>query len=287
MTSVRLRNLEIQGDIKHTVLVDQSPIGRTPRSNPATYTGVWTPIRELFATLRESKERGYKASRFSFNVPSSRGGGRCEACKGEGQTKVEMALLPDVYVTCEVCGGKRFNKETLEVKYKGLSIADVLELTVDEALEVFENIPAIRRGLEVLQAVGLGYIELGQPAPTLSGGEAQRVKLATYLKSRAKDYVFILDEPTTGLHSYDVEMLLQVLHKLVDQGNTVIVVEHNLDVVGNADYIVDLGPEGGDEGGYVIFAGTPEELVKQEHSYTGQYLRLYWERFKPQLILSH
>ena len=287
VTSVRLRNLEIQGDIKHTVLVDQSPIGRTPRSNPATYTGVWTPIRELFATLRESKERGYKASRFSFNVPSSRGGGRCEACKGEGQTKVEMALLPDVYVTCEVCGGKRFNKETLEVKYKGLSIADVLELTVDEALEVFENIPSIRRGLEVLQAVGLGYIELGQPAPTLSGGEAQRVKLATYLKSRAKDYVFILDEPTTGLHSYDVEMLLQVLHKLVDQGNTVIVVEHNLDVVGNADYIVDLGPEGGDEGGYVIFAGTPEELVKQEHSYTGQYLRLYWERFKPQLILSH
>jgi len=287
VTSVRLRNLEIQGDIKHTVLVDQSPIGRTPRSNPATYTGVWTPIRELFATSRESKERGYKASRFSFNVPSSRGGGRCEACKGEGQTKVEMALLPDVYVTCEVCGGKRFNKETLEVKYKGLSIADVLELTVDEALQVFENIPAIRRGLEVLQAVGLGYIELGQPAPTLSGGEAQRVKLATYLKSRAKDYVFILDEPTTGLHSYDVEMLLQVLHKLVDQGNTVIVVEHNLDVVGNADYIVDLGPEGGDEGGYVIFAGTPEELVKQEHSYTGQYLRLYWERFKPQLILSH
>lgn len=286
VSSVRLKNMQIDGTIKHTVLVDQSPIGRTPRSNPATYTGVWTPIRELFASMRESKERGYKASRFSFNVPSSRGGGRCEACKGEGQIKVEMALLPDVYVTCEVCGGKRFNKETLEVKYKGLSIADVLDLTVEEALDVFANIPSIRKGLEVLNAVGLGYIELGQAATTLSGGEAQRVKLATYLKSRATDHVFILDEPTTGLHSYDVEMLLKVLHKLVDQGNTVIVVEHNLDVIGNADYIIDLGPEGGEEGGNIVFSGTPEQIVNEPRSYTGIYLRQYWEKLQPKLILS-
>ncbi|NPV88330.1 excinuclease ABC subunit UvrA [Coprothermobacteraceae bacterium] len=286
VSTVKLGSLTVEGQIKHVVLVDQSPIGRTPRSNPATYTGVWTPIRELFASLRESKERGYKAGRFSFNVPSSRGGGRCEACRGEGQIKVEMALLPDVYVTCEVCGGKRFNKETLEVKYKGLSIADVLELTVDEALDLFKDIPAIRRTLEVLQAVGLGYIELGQSATTLSGGEAQRVKLATYLKSRAKDYVFILDEPTTGLHAYDVEMLLKVLHQLVDQGNTVIVVEHNLDVVGNADYIIDLGPEGGEGGGYVVFAGTSEQLIKHPTSYTGKYLAEYWKRLKPRLVLT-
>ena len=250
--------------------IDQSPIGRTPRSNPATYTGVFTDIRELFAQTADAKMRGYGSSRFSFNVK----GGRCEACEGDGILKIEMHFLPDVFVPCEVCKGKRYNRETLEVKYKGKSIYDVLEMTVEEAMTFFESFPRIRRKIATLFEVGLGYIKLGQPATTLSGGEAQRVKLATELSKRSTGKtIYILDEPTTGLHTYDVQKLIEVLQKLVDVGNTVVVIEHNLDVLKTADWVIDLGPEGGDRGGTLVAAGTPEELVKIPESYTGQYLK--------------
>ena len=250
--------------------IDQSPIGKTPRSNPATYTGVFTDIRSLFASTTDSKMRGYTASRYSFNVK----GGRCEACQGDGIIKIEMHFLPDIYVPCEVCKGKRYNRETLEVKYKGKSIHDVLEMTVEEGLEFFKNIPKIQRKLQTIYDVGLGYIKIGQPATTLSGGEAQRVKLSTELSKRATGRtVYILDEPTTGLHIADVHRLVEVLHKLVDSGNTVIVIEHNLELIKTADQIIDLGPEGGDMGGTVIAQGTPEEVAACEESFTGQYLK--------------
>ena len=250
--------------------IDQSPIGRTPRSNPATYTGVFTDIRELFAQTQDSKIRGYNAGRYSFNVK----GGRCEACQGDGIVKIEMHFLADVYVPCEVCKGARYNRETLEVKYKGKSIYDVLEMTVEEALEFFGSIPKIKRKLQTLYDVGLGYVKLGQSATTLSGGEAQRVKLSTELSKRSTGKtVYILDEPTTGLHSEDVHKLIEVLQKLVDNGNTVIVIEHNLDVIKTADHIIDLGPEGGDKGGKIVACGTPEEVAKCKKSYTGQYLK--------------
>ena len=256
--------------IDKVIDVDQSPIGRTPRSNPATYTGLFTPIRELFTYLPESKLRGYGPGRFSFNVK----GGRCEACHGDGLVKVEMHFLPDVYVPCEVCKGRRYNRETLEVRYKGKSIADVLEMSVAEALDFFENQPRIRTKLELLNDVGLGYIHLGQSATTLSGGEAQRVKLATELAKRDTGRtLYILDEPTTGLHFEDVRLLLEVLHRLVDKGNTVVVIEHNLDVVKTADWVIDLGPEGGAAGGTVVAAGTPERVARVEASYTGRFLR--------------
>jgi len=250
--------------------IDQSPIGRTPRSNPATYTGTFTPIRELFASLPEAKARGYQPGRFSFNVK----GGRCESCQGDGIIKIEMHFLPDVYVPCEVCKGKRYNRETLEVAYKGKTISDILDMTVDEGLEFFANIPAIKRKLMTLKSVGLGYIHLGQQATTLSGGEAQRVKLSTELsKTATGKTIYILDEPTTGLHFEDIRMLLRVLQTLVDRGNTVLVIEHNLDVIKTADYIIDLGPEGGDDGGTVVATGTPEQVAKNAKSFTGQFLK--------------
>jgi len=250
--------------------IDQSPIGRTPRSNPATYTNAFTYIRELFASLPEAKLRGYKPGRFSFNVK----GGRCEACRGDGVIKIEMQFLPDVYVTCEVCHGKRYNREALEIKYKGKTIADVLDMTVEEAMGFFENIPKIQRKLQTLYEVGLGYIRLGQPATTLSGGEAQRIKLSRELARRATGQtLYILDEPTTGLHFADIEKLLNVLNRLVDTGNTVIVIEHNLDVIKTADWLIDLGPEGGEEGGWVIAEGTPEQVAGMPESFTGQFLR--------------
>lgn len=255
--------------------IDQSPIGRTPRSNPATYTGVFTDIRELFASTQDAKMRGYSAGRFSFNVK----GGRCEACQGDGILKIEMHFLPDVYVPCEVCKGKRYNRETLQVKYKGKSIYDVLEMTVEEAVEFFANMPKIYRKLKTLLDVGLGYVKLGQPATTLSGGEAQRVKLATELAKRSTGKtVYFLDEPTTGLHIADVHRLVQVLQKLVDAGNTVIVIEHNLDLIKTSDYIIDIGPEGGDRGGTVVAKGTPEQIAKNPASYTGKYLAPLLER---------
>ncbi|GBC98217.1 UvrABC system protein A [bacterium HR17] len=261
---------EVQRWVDKVINIDQSPIGRTPRSNPATYTGVFTHIRELFASTREAKARGYKPGRFSFNVK----GGRCEACQGEGYIKVEMHFLPDVFVPCEVCKGKRYNRETLEVTYRDKNIADVLDMTVDEALAFFEHVPSIKRILQTLHDVGLGYIKLGQPATTLSGGEAQRVKLASELCRRATGRtLYILDEPTVGLHFYDVERLLNVLHRLVDMGNTVIVIEHNLEVIKTADWVVDLGPEGGEQGGEVIAEGPPEIIAATPHSYTGQFLR--------------
>ena len=257
--------------------IDQQPIGRTPRSNPATYTGVFNDIRELFSQTSEAKMRGYKPGRFSFNMK----GGRCEACHGDGIIKIEMQFLSDVYVPCEVCHGARYNRETLEVRYKGKNISDVLNMTIDEAVPFFENHDKILRKLKTLQEVGLGYIHLGQPATTMSGGEAQRVKLATELMRRGTgDTLYILDEPTTGLHSEDIRKLLIVLEKLVDQGNTVVVIEHNLDVVKTADYIIDLGPEGGDKGGEIVATGTPEEVAKVEASYTGQYLGPVIERTK-------
>ncbi|MBW3660163.1 MAG: excinuclease ABC subunit UvrA [Gemmatimonadetes bacterium] len=262
-------------EIDKVIMIDQSPIGRTPRSNPATYTSVFTPIRELFAELPESKMRGYDQGRFSFNVP----GGRCEACKGDGLIKIEMHFLPDVYVPCEECKGKRYNRETLEIYYKGKTISDVLEMTVEEALEFFRRVPKIKRKLQTLFDVGLGYITLGQSATTLSGGEAQRVKLATELaKVATGDTFYILDEPTTGLHFEDVKMLLGVLHRLVERGNTVVVIEHNLDVVKTADWLIDLGPEGGDRGGAVVVAGAPETVAATEGSHTGGYLRDALER---------
>jgi excinuclease ABC subunit A len=256
--------------IDKVIDIDQSPIGRTPRSNPATYTGLFTPIRELFAELPDSKIRGYGPGRFSFNVK----GGRCEACQGDGLVKIEMHFLPDVYVPCEVCKGRRYNRETLEVRFRGSNIADVLEMTVEDALEFFQNQPRIRAKLETLNDVGLGYIHLGQSATTLSGGEAQRVKLASELSKRDTGRtLYILDEPTTGLHFEDVRLLLEVLHRLVARGNTVLVIEHNLDVIKTADWIIDLGPEGGVRGGTIVAAGTPEQVVRRKASYTGQYLK--------------
>ncbi|MBE6907228.1 MAG: excinuclease ABC subunit UvrA [Ruminococcaceae bacterium] len=266
------KHAELQGIeyIDKVIDIDQSPIGRTPRSNPATYTGVFTDIREIFAQTNDAKMRGYKSGRFSFNVK----GGRCEACEGDGIVRIEMHFLPDIYVPCEVCKGKRYNRETLEVKYKGKSIYDVLEMTVEEALDFFQNVPKIARKLQTLMDVGLGYVKVGQPATTLSGGEAQRVKLATELSRRPTGKtVYILDEPTTGLHTADVHKLIEVLQTIVDSGNTVITIEHNLEVIKTADYIIDLGPEGGDRGGTIVATGTPEEICKVERSYTGQYLK--------------
>ena len=255
--------------------IDQSPIGRTPRSNPATYTGVFDQIRDLFAATADAKAKGYKKGRFSFNVK----GGRCEACSGDGIIKIEMHFLPDVYVPCEVCKGKRYNRETLEVKYKGKSIYDVLNMTVEEALTFFENVPSIRRKIETLYDVGLSYIRLGQPSTTLSGGEAQRIKLATELSKRSTGKtIYILDEPTTGLHFADVHKLIEILRRLSEGGNTVVVIEHNLDVIKTADYIIDIGPEGGDRGGTVIAQGTPEEIAASPVSYTGKYVKKYLEQ---------
>lgn len=263
----RIEGLE---QVDKVIDIDQSPIGRTPRSNPATYTGVFDLIRDLFAATPDAKAKGYKKGRFSFNVK----GGRCEACSGDGILKIEMHFLPDVYVPCEVCGGKRYNRETLDVKYKGKSIYDVLNMTVEEAVQFFEHVPSIRRKMETLNNVGLSYIRLGQPSTELSGGEAQRIKLATELSKRSTGKtVYILDEPTTGLHFADVHKLTEILRRLADDGNTVIVIEHNLDVIKTADYIIDIGPEGGDKGGTVVATGTPEEIAKNEHSYTGAYLK--------------
>ena len=260
------------GQLDKVINIDQSPIGRTPRSNPATYTGVFDQIRDLFASTADAKARGYKKGRFSFNVK----GGRCEACSGDGILKIEMNFLPDVYVPCEVCQGRRYNRETLEVKYKGKSIYDVLNMTVEEALKFFEHLPSIRRKIETLYDVGLSYIRLGQPSTTLSGGEAQRIKLATELSRRSTGRtIYILDEPTTGLHFADVHKLIEILQRLADGGNTVVVIEHNLDVIKTADYIIDMGPEGGDGGGTVIARGTPEEVAQVAESYTGQYVKKY------------
>jgi excinuclease ABC subunit A len=252
--------------------IDQSPIGRTPRSNPGTYTGMFDEIRKLFAELPESKVRGYKTGRFSFNVH----GGRCEACQGHGQLRIEMQFLPDVYVPCDVCHGARFNRETLQVHFKGLNIAAILDLTVEKAIEFFTSFPAILSKLRTLNEVGLGYIRLGQPAPTLSGGEAQRVKLARELSRRATGKtLYVLDEPSVGLHAADVHKLIEVLQKLVESGNTILIIEHNLDIIKVADFIIDLGPDGGDKGGYLIAAGTPEEICQNPNSYTGQFLTRY------------
>jgi excinuclease ABC subunit A len=262
-------NVEGIQHLDKVIVIDQSPIGRTPRSNPATYTGIFTPIRELFAAVPESNIRGYKAGRFSFNVR----GGRCENCQGDGVIKIEMHFLPDVYVTCEECHGKRYNREALEIKYKGKTISDILEMTVNTATEFFESVPAVHNKLKTLVEVGLGYITLGQPATTFSGGEAQRIKLATELSRRATGKtLYILDEPTTGLHADDVGRLLHVLQALVSAGNSMIIIEHNLDVIKCADHIIDMGPEGGLNGGYIIASGAPEEVAKEKKSYTGQYL---------------
>ena len=262
-------------NIDKIVNIDQSPIGKTPRSNPATYTGVFDLIRDIFAEMNESKLRGYDKGRFSFNVP----GGRCEACNGDGVLKIEMHFLSDIYVPCEVCHGKRYNKETLEIKYKGKSIADVLDMTVEEALTFFDKIPRIKSKIQTLYDVGLGYIKLGQPSTTLSGGEAQRVKLATELSKKATGKtLYILDEPTTGLHIADVHKLVDILQRLVDTGNSVIVIEHNLDLIKTCDYIIDLGPEGGEKGGEILCVGTPEQIVKNEKSYTGKFLKKYLEK---------
>ena len=260
--------------IDKIINIDQSPIGRTPRSNPATYTGVFDTIREIFANTNEAKLRGYQKGRFSFNVQ----GGRCEACNGDGLIKIEMHFLPDIYVPCEVCKGKRYNHETLEVKYKGKTIADVLDMTVEEALDFFSNIPKIKQKIQTLYDVGLGYIKLGQPSTTLSGGEAQRVKLATELSKRATGKtLYILDEPTTGLHIADVHRLVDILQRLVDTGNTIIVIEHNLDLIKTCDHIIDLGPEGGDGGGEIVAVGTPEQICKNDRSYTCKFLKKYLE----------
>ena len=260
--------------------IDQSPIGRTPRSNPATYTGVFDMIRDLFAATADAKARGYSKGRFSFNVK----GGRCEACSGDGIIKIEMHFLPDVYVPCEVCGGKRYNRETLEVKYKGKSIYDVLDMTVEEALHFFDHVPSIHRKIQTLYDVGLSYVKLGQPSTTLSGGEAQRIKLATELSRRSTGRtIYVLDEPTTGLHFDDVNKLVTILRKLSEGGNTVVVIEHNLDVIKTADYIIDMGPDGGDRGGRVVACGTPEEVAQHPTSYTGQYVKRYLEADKKRL----
>ena len=262
-------------EIDKVIDIDQSPIGRTPRSNPATYTGTFDMIRDLFSKTPDAKIRGYQQGRFSFNVK----GGRCESCRGDGVLKIEMHFLPDVYVPCEICKGKRYNRETLEVKYKGKSIADILQMNIEEAVEFFKAIPKIHRKLETLLEVGLGYIRMGQPATTLSGGEAQRVKLASELSKRSTgSTLYILDEPTTGLHFEDVRRLLAVLHRLVDQGNTVLVIEHNLDVIKTADWVIDLGPEGGNGGGEIIATGTPEAIATNNRSHTGRFLKDIFER---------
>ena len=268
MPFVKVAGIE---NIDKVIEIDQSPIGRTPRSNPATYCGFFTDIRTLFASVPEAKIRGYQAGRFSFNVKN----GRCEVCEGGGMRVIEMNFLPDVYVHCEKCGGKRYNRETLEIRYKGKSISDVLNMTVEEACEFFQAVPFIYRKLKVLLEVGLGYITLGQSAVTLSGGEAQRVKLATELgkKDTGKTF-YILDEPTTGLHFQDIQLLIGVLNRLVDRGNTVLVIEHNMDVIKVADHIIDLGPEGGNGGGLIQFAGTPEEMIKKSTTHTAKYLAL-------------
>ena len=271
------KHREIRGleRLDKVINIDQSPIGRTPRSNPATYTGVFDQIRDLFASTADAKAKGYSKGRFSFNVK----GGRCEACGGDGIIKIEMHFLPDVYVPCEVCGGKRYNRETLDVKYKGKNIFDVLDMTVEEALPFFENMPSIRNKIQTLYDVGLSYVKLGQPSTTLSGGEAQRIKLASELSKRSTGKtIYILDEPTTGLHFADVHKLVEILHRLADGGNTVVVIEHNLDVIKTADYIIDIGPEGGDRGGTVIAKGTPEQIAEAEQSYTGVYIRKMLEK---------
>ena len=263
----RIEGLDLIDKVVH---VDQMPIGRTPRSNPATYTGLFQPIRDLFARLPEARMRGYPPGRFSFNVA----GGRCESCRGDGVLKIEMNFLPDVYVTCEECHGKRYNRETLEVRYKEKTIADVLEMTAEEAYGFFQAIPVIRHKLQTLCDVGLGYLHLGQSATTLSGGEAQRIKLARELSKRETGRtVYILDEPTTGLHFADIDRLLRILNQLTDRGNTVLVIEHNLEVIKSADYVIDLGPEGGEKGGEVVGCGTPEALAQNPSSYTGQFLK--------------
>lgn len=269
------KSIEGMQQLDKVIDIDQSPIGRTPRSNPATYTGVFDQIRDLFASTADAKAKGYKKGRFSFNVK----GGRCEACSGDGIIKIEMHFLPDVYVPCEVCGGKRYNRETLDVKYKGKSIYDVLDMTVEEAVGFFEHVPSIRRKIETLHDVGLSYVKLGQPSTTLSGGEAQRIKLATELSRRSTGHtIYILDEPTTGLHFADVHKLIEILHRLTEGGNTVVVIEHNLDVIKTADYIIDIGPEGGDKGGTIIAQGTPEQVAKNSQSYTGAYVKKMLER---------
>jgi excinuclease ABC subunit A len=269
VTSAPYKSIKGIEHFDKVVDIDQSPIGRTPRSNPATYTGLFTPMRELYAATQEARSRGYKVGRFSFNVK----GGRCEACQGDGLIKVEMHFLPDIYVSCDVCKGKRYNRETLDIKYKGKTIHEALEMTVEEAREFFDAVPVIARKLQTLMEVGLSYIHLGQNATTLSGGEAQRVKLSRELSKRdTGKTLYILDEPTTGLHFHDIKQLLHVLHRLRDHGNTVVVIEHNLDVIKTADWIIDLGPEGGDGGGEIIATGTPEQLAKHPSSYTGKYL---------------
>ena len=261
-------------NIDKVIEIDQTPIGKTPRSNPATYTGLFTLIRDFYAQLPEAKIRGYNTGRFSFNVQ----GGRCEECQGAGMKKIEMNFLPDVYVQCDVCNGKRYNQETLQVKYKGKSIADVLSMPISESLQYFDKIPKIKRKLKILNDVGLGYLTLGQQSPTLSGGEAQRIKLSTELSKRSTGKtLFLLDEPTTGLHFEDINLLLKLLNKLADKGNTVVVIEHNLDVIHSSDWIIDMGPMGGDEGGDIIFEGTPEKIIKDKKSLTGKYLK---EEFK-------
>ena len=271
----KCKKIEGMEQLDKVINIDQSPIGRTPRSNPATYTGMFDMIRDLFAATTDAKERGYKKGRFSFNVK----GGRCEACSGDGILKVEMHFLPDVYVPCEVCGGKRYNWETLEVHYKGKTIYDVLEMTVEEALDFFKNVPRILNKVQTLYDVGLGYLKLGQPSTTLSGGEAQRIKLATELSKRSTGKtIYVLDEPTTGLHFADVHKLVEILHRLTDEGNTVVVIEHNLDVIKVADYIIDMGPDGGDRGGTVVVAGTPEQVAEHPTSYTGKYVKQMLER---------
>ena len=271
LTPAPYKKIEGLNHFDKVIDIDQSPIGRTPRSNPATYTGIFTQIRELFSGTQEARSRGYKPGRFSFNVK----GGRCEACQGDGVIKVEMHFLPDIYVPCDVCKGKRYNRETLEVMYKGKNIHEVLDLTVEDALSFFEAIPALARRLQTLVDVGLSYIRLGQAATTLSGGEAQRVKLAKELSKRdTGKTLYILDEPTTGLHFYDIEQLLAVLNRLRDHGNTIVVIEHNLDVIKTADWIVDLGPEGGSGGGQIIAAGTPEQVADTKGSETGRFLKL-------------
>ena len=268
----RIKGIE---HIDKLIDISQDPIGRTPRSNPATYTGVFDDIRDLYTQTPEAKMRGYEKGRFSFNVK----GGRCEACQGDGILRISMHFLPDVYVPCEECGGKRYNEETLQVTYKGKNIYDVLEMSVEEAIDFFSNMHKIKHKLQTLKDVGLGYIKLGQSATSLSGGEAQRVKLASELQRKATGKtLFILDEPTTGLHTHDVKKLLEVLQRIVENGDTVIVIEHNLDVIKSADYIIDIGPEGGDEGGTIIASGTPEQIIKVENSYTGQYLKKVLEK---------
>ena len=263
-------NIEGTENLDKCIVIDQSPIGRTPRSNPATYTGVFNQIRELFAKQPDAEIRGYKAGRFSFNIK----GGRCEHCQGDGVNKIEMHFLPDVYVTCPVCHGRRYNREALEIKYKNKDISEVLNMTIDEAVEFFENIPSIAPKLKTLQEVGLGYIRLGQPATTFSGGEAQRIKLATELSRRSTGKtLYILDEPTTGLHTHDVKRLLEILNRLVDGGNSMIIIEHNLHVIKSADWIIDMGPEGGQNGGLVVAEGTPEDLAKRTDTPTGQFLK--------------